>query len=322
MADQEQRKLIRFGNSSYIIAIPKSWIVKNKLKKGDTVFIEETPNNEIILTTKGGSDKESKSIKINFDPKNHKTFERELNSAYIGNYNEIKVVVKDLSQKAAAQVSKIIQDKIGLEISDQSEDQITVRDILDFEAISTEKIIRRLDNIIRSMIDDIKSSVEEGKFKEWTMKEIYNADAGINKFYFLGWKIIRKCQEDPRTLHKLKLNSRKISDIQWLILHMEYTGDELKRLAKILHTQGIHHQDALLKAMTAIEEEYLTMIKSFYNKDTAAARALSSKKKSMMELYENLFLKDKKKREGTETIVEKFKAITSFVHNISKVIGY
>ena len=45
----ETRKLIKFGGSSHIIAIPNAWIKKNSLGKGDTIYIEENGNNELIL---------------------------------------------------------------------------------------------------------------------------------------------------------------------------------------------------------------------------------------------------------------------------------
>ena len=37
----EQRKLIRLGNSSFAIALPKDWVDKSGLKKGDNVFLEQ-----------------------------------------------------------------------------------------------------------------------------------------------------------------------------------------------------------------------------------------------------------------------------------------
>jgi len=322
MVQSEQRKLIRFGNSSFIVALPKGWITKNKMKKGDTLYIEETPDNELIITAKADRASEVKTITLSMDDKDETSFMRELNSAYISNYDEITVVGKNLDKKNNF-IEKILQDKIGLEISEKDENKVIIKDILDLEAISSDKIIRRLDNIIRSMFEDLKEGINAGKFKKWNMNEIYGADNSINKFYFLSLKIIRKCQENPRILQKLKLDSRTISDVQWIVLHLEYMGDELKRLAKILHVRGVLNQKELTIAVKAIEEEYIYMMNSFYNKDIKAARALSIKKNSMMEMYEKLFFsKSKEVVRGTESIVEKLKSITGYVHNISRVIGY
>ncbi len=319
----EQRKLIRFGNSSFIIAIPKEWITKNKLKKGDLIFLEETPNNEIILSTKASKEKAHKSIDIHFGGnKDIKNFERELISVYTNNYSEINILGEGLNQKSNV-ISKIVQEKIGLEISEQTNNKIIIRDILDLEAISLDKTIRRLDNMIRALFEEIKGGVEAGKIKDWTLKEIYNIDQGINKFYFLSWKIIRRCQEDPKVLYKLKLNSRKLSDIQWVVLHLEHIGDELKRLAKILHTVGVINQKELSSALKTIEETYISMINSYYTNDLEAARKLSTKKRELNDLYEKLFFtKSNTVPKGTESVIEKLKSVTGYVHNISRVIGY
>ena len=35
------RKLISFGKGSYILSMPKDWIAKNNLKKGDLISIND-----------------------------------------------------------------------------------------------------------------------------------------------------------------------------------------------------------------------------------------------------------------------------------------
>ena len=47
----EYRKLMAFGNSSFIVSVPKAWVEKNRLKKGDVLMVEQKPN-ELILAPK------------------------------------------------------------------------------------------------------------------------------------------------------------------------------------------------------------------------------------------------------------------------------
>ena len=322
MAESEQRKLIRFGNSSYVIAIPKGWIDKNKLKKGDSLFVEETSKNELVLSTKLAKESEIKSISLNLDNLDPKDFERDLISAYMNNYSEINIIGKNLKQKYNM-IAKSIQEKVGLEISEENDNQITAKDILDLEAISLDKTVRRLDNMLRSMFEEILEGAKSGKIKDWTLKEIENTELGINKFYFLSWKIIRKCQDDPRVLQKFKLDSRGISNIQWVVLHLEYIGDELKRLAKILHKKGIPNQKEFIPVLEKIEEGYISMIGSFYSNDIMSARNLAANKKSKIEMCEKILdTAPAESPEGAESVVEKLKSIYGFVHSISRVIGY
>jgi len=64
----ETRKIISFGNSSYVVSLPKSWISENKLKKGDILNVEEK-NGEILLYAGQNGEKkiEPKSVIIDVE---------------------------------------------------------------------------------------------------------------------------------------------------------------------------------------------------------------------------------------------------------------
>ena len=81
----EYRKLISFGKSSYVVSLPKGWVVQNKLKKGDLIYLEESGPN-LILTSHVDSNniKEKESI-IDVDGKDVRLIDREVSSAYIQN---------------------------------------------------------------------------------------------------------------------------------------------------------------------------------------------------------------------------------------------
>ena len=69
----EYRKLIKFGESSFVVSIPKTWMTKNNLKKGDLVYFSENGNNELIIAPQlKEEDKEEKKIIINADNKDIK----------------------------------------------------------------------------------------------------------------------------------------------------------------------------------------------------------------------------------------------------------
>ena len=43
------RKIIKLGHSSYVVSVPKNWVKKNKLSKGDRILVRENGDNELIL---------------------------------------------------------------------------------------------------------------------------------------------------------------------------------------------------------------------------------------------------------------------------------
>ena len=45
----EFRKLIKFGNSSYVVSLPKKWIIRNRLEKGAVIYIDEDKDGNLAL---------------------------------------------------------------------------------------------------------------------------------------------------------------------------------------------------------------------------------------------------------------------------------
>ena len=45
------RKLVKAGSASHTVSLPKSWLEKNMLKKGDTIFIIEKSDSELTINT-------------------------------------------------------------------------------------------------------------------------------------------------------------------------------------------------------------------------------------------------------------------------------
>ena len=62
------RKLVRAGASSFTVALPKEWITKNSLEKGNIVYINKISDNELILTAEP-KEKKSPEREITFDIK-------------------------------------------------------------------------------------------------------------------------------------------------------------------------------------------------------------------------------------------------------------
>ncbi|MEM2956434.1 MAG: phosphate uptake regulator PhoU [Candidatus Pacearchaeota archaeon] len=318
MVKSEPRKLIKFGNSSYIVSLPKKWIEKNNLKKGDIIYLEDN-NDSLTLNLKDKRKPDSKKIVISMNNKDSDELKREFTSAYINNYSEIIIEGKN-ERKRDELINKIVQEKIGVEIVEQNAEQIVIKDILDLEAISFEKITRRLDNVVRSMFDELITALKSGNLKEWNIKEIQRADYEVNKLYFLVWKLVRKCQDERTALSSMKLSSKDLSDIQWISLHLEYIGDDLKRLARNLAVLKIDAETIkkILLMIQTLEKKYITVMNAYYSLDKLSARKIASSKYEFQKNCDALYLN----HPSVSISIEKLKGISSSIHNISKIIAY
>ena len=94
----EYRKLISFGKSSFVISLPKAWINKHKLSKGNLLYLQESET-DLIISPKEHEEVEEREITINVDGKDIFFITREINAAYIENNRRIILKGKELEAK-------------------------------------------------------------------------------------------------------------------------------------------------------------------------------------------------------------------------------
>ena len=76
------RKIVKAGIASYTVSLPKHWIEKNKLTKGDSLYILEKSSNELMVSTEvKEKPKELHEITIVTDSKELGTIRREITAA-------------------------------------------------------------------------------------------------------------------------------------------------------------------------------------------------------------------------------------------------
>jgi len=201
----EFRKLISFGKTSFVMSIPKAWVQKNKLSKGDLLSLEERDGTLVLSPkTDGPSKIEQKEIIIDTTGKEMNRIVRETVSAYINNFNPIIVRGKDLTEKAP-EIRKALGDLIALEVMEQNSDRIVAKDFLNMDKISIESSIKKMDMIIRSILSDSKVLDIEQDYIN-----IYHRDQDINRLNFLIYRAIKHALDNPDALKTYHLLSFKL----------------------------------------------------------------------------------------------------------------
>jgi len=315
----DPRRLIKFGNSSFIVSLPKEWIERNGLKKGDIVYLEEDQNDLRLKVKDRERLPKVKKIVIDISKQDLNEIRREINSAYVNNSNFF-VITGNNPKIKIEDVKKIFENLVGLEIIDQSNNEMLVRDFLDIETISPKKIVRRIDNVIRSMFEDIK--LIKGNLKPSQLREIMEADKNINKLYFLVSRVVKKGFMDPSIMPLLEMNYDELSSTHWLVMNMEYIGDDLKRLARYISDYDLSdsQKKALSSLLANIEEAYISSMSAYYVNNKQSARLCLNKRQMLLKQCEALGRGSKEVLIGQ--IIEKFKSICIYVINIGRLVVY
>ena len=263
----DTRKLISFGTSSYVVSVPKQWVQDNKLKKGDLLHVEKR-NEELVLSRNEVPQHEPLRISIGTDGKTIERLRIEIISAYLNNYEIIEIYGKQLEQEAT-QVKEIIRTLSGLEVVQQTATRIIARDLINLREISITTLIRRVDNIIRSMLQDMVESFHQNHYES-----IYERDMEVNRLVFLAFRVIRVAMQNTKLARTLALSPLELLYSKEIISKLENIGDQAKRIArhiKATSTLTAQEREDLRNLAVRLNADYFLVMKAYYKRDLALA---------------------------------------------------
>ena len=107
------RKLIGFSKGSFAVSMPKSWVEKNHLKKGDLMAINEN-GCELVIAPNSAERKEvAQEVTIDANGKDLERLKCEIVSSYLNNCDTINIVSNNLNDQAS-KIKEIIRNLSGL----------------------------------------------------------------------------------------------------------------------------------------------------------------------------------------------------------------
>lgn len=248
----EPRKLIQFGNSSYVITLPQQWVKNNDLDKGDVINLAE--NDDRIILTIADKKKEEKTATISLDDVPLKLFNKELISYYLKNYKYIKITASDCIDKL--EQIRVLKDKLSsVEIMEINKEYIILKDLTSPSELNIHKLMNEIIGMEKVLFEKLKSD-ENGKDKYYI---ITNLDKNINKLTFLALKAINYNLD-------MWINSEDVKntiDLKRIIASLERVGDIIKRVSRYLKD----NEDVSKKFKKVLDEmeDYFSFVTSLIN---------------------------------------------------------
>ena len=312
----ETRKLIKFGSSSHVLALPHDWLKEHNLNKGDMVYTSVNDDGELVISpTVKNKKREIKIKEIYIDGKKIDRIRREVTSAYLNNFNIIKIKGNEISLKIK-ELRNIIQNLIGLEILEQDGGTIVAKDLLDLESISLIKLIHKMDFVTRSMFDDINF-----RLKKIGSESIMDRDTEVDRIYFLGLKTIKAILENPDLAKVFKCSYEDLFKYWHTLYHIESIADKLKGLSWLFAYSKLSKSSKmkLWKIYEQIKNFYLLTMKLFYLDDKESSYKKSDIKAKIQKMLDNL-LKGNNLDKLEIRIIDKFKIMIIKIHNLLREV--
>jgi len=317
------------------VSLPKQWVDKNNLKKGHLISVEESGEGLLLKINNEIKKEEPKTMVINAENKNLAILKTEIVSSYLNDYNVIEIISKDLKTNAP-EIRDMIHDLAGLEIINQSSTRIVAKDLINIKEISIKTLIRRMDNITRSMMQDTMECFDGVDHSD----SLSLIDKEVNRLHFLAYRIIRSGLKDVRIANSISADGLKLHSDHSVTSNIERIADSAKRLCRSLNDSKLDEKwrNELKGIFRSINESYLDVMKAYYTNDEKIALRIEESNRDRIKSCDDFFNKHNHKglkfsnvkKEGvcgfrmacgaTTRILEHMKEITSSVKYIARTI--
>jgi len=220
------------GKSTFIVSLPKTWVVKQGIKPGSQVIVEERGDAILVKPMDLSTSRKDRLLTISLDK--NTTLEsatRMVIAAYIMGYDTIILKTSDyVNPLIRNTIRELIVNKLpGIEITGEDEKEIKLQVLLNTMNIPILDILKRLTKVVYSVIQDACTVLNDtgGIPAEEVVKE----DDSVDRVYFYTIRALNMAAEgsiDTDEVYdaKVLLTYRSLSKL------LERIGDHGVNIAK------------------------------------------------------------------------------------------
>ena len=228
----EHRKVQMTGGSSFIISLPKEWIVSHKIEKNDTLGIISQPDGNLLVTPRIEMEDTLKTKEIDVDEYPTRDFLfRVLIGTYIMGYSRLVIKSgKRFDPNVRESIINFTQIAIGPEIIEESNNIIVIKDLLNPKEMPFEKTIKRMYILAHGMHDDALSALTK---KDGSLaKEVIKRDDDIDRLHWLIGRQSHIVLRDIILSQKMGITLEDAYHYQQISRFLERIGDHAVKIAK------------------------------------------------------------------------------------------
>ncbi|EGP94472.1 MAG: phosphate uptake regulator PhoU [Nitrosarchaeum sp.] len=277
MDEKEETRKIQFtGKSSYIVSLPKQWVMDLGLKQGDQIRMVRKDSSTLEIYPPKFETRSQKKEDATIEIENEETFAivRKLISLYFLGYKTINIKPKSgrLNPNQRNAVKEAVKRMLmGSEIISDSSSGITIQVLVNLLELSVDGAIKRMIHLAKSMSNDAILAMSENNLE--LAHEVINTDDEVDRF---GFYIIRQLKIAIQNEHMLKemgfKNARDCLGYRLVVKNIERTGDHAVLIANdIIEFKKPVKKDIVEKiqdmnefALSVLDDSCLALFKEDY----------------------------------------------------------
>jgi phosphate uptake regulator len=251
--EEEARKLQITGGSTYIISLPRKWVIRNQLRKGSSLILREEGDGSLSLVPSGSAKQEKKEdafIRVSRKDESN-AIVRKAVSAYLVGYNLIHIRAESQQQLSSQQRNALKEFArrflVGTEIVIDTPNELTLQVLLNYPELTVESALRRMSIITSSMHRDAMTSFSE--LDHQLARSVVDTDTEVDRFNLYIIRQLKLAISNPRIIKEIGLsNARDCLGYRLITKSVERTADHAVSIAEnVLLLKKRIYEEALRK---------------------------------------------------------------------------
>ena len=180
----ETRKVQVTGKSTFVVSLPKKWVVKVNIHMGDSVALIPLPDGTLLVNPHLARKEKEHAKKTILVDEDVDQMQRSFVAAYLAGYNIVEFRSRSpINKELKSSIRKISKSVIGPEIVEEGDNSVMVRNLLDSSDFTFSKGIRRMHVVARDMHMVAMEALKTGR--QDLADDVRERDDDVDKLYWM-----------------------------------------------------------------------------------------------------------------------------------------
>jgi phosphate uptake regulator len=232
------RRIQKTGGSTYIISLPKNWVVTRGLGAGDILFFTPRADGSLAIFPESSNAPEGQRrvVEVTNDMDREHLFRR-LIAEYIAGYPLLEVrTPARMNARTRSVVRNFAQRMIGPEILEETSESVILQDVVGANPLPIPSIVRRMHQMVRAMQADAMAALRDRDAS--IARDVVERDWEVDRLHWFLEKQVTSALRDARILATLDLTLPECSTYLLASRVLERIADHAVRIAETVEIIG------------------------------------------------------------------------------------
>ncbi len=232
------RRIQKTGGSTYIISLPKNWVIARGLRAGDTLLFSPRADGSLTVYAEvaGPTAPERRVVPVTNEMEKEHLFRR-LIAEYIAGSPLLEVrTTARMSARTREVIRNFAQRMIGPEILEETAESVILQDVVGANPLPIPSIIRREHQMVRAMQSDAMAAFRARDTS--IARDVIERDWEVDRLHWFLEKQVTSALRDARVLATLELTLPDCSTYLLASRVLERIADHAVRIAATVEILG------------------------------------------------------------------------------------